>query len=407
MGRSTCLMMETKEEKGMSAQVTNYQCPACTGPVHFSPEEGKVVCDYCGSVYELSEIEAIYAEKEAKAAKMMEEEDFKESVSEEDGESVEDIREGTEISGEWDTTALKSDWGEDEANMKAYNCPSCGADLVCESSTGATSCPYCGNPTVVPGQFSGTLRPNYVLPFKLDKKGAIKALKKHYKGKFLLPSSFRSSNQLKEIKGVYVPFWLFDSFAEGSATYDATKVSYYETKDEDITKTDHYRVVRAGKMSFEKIPADASTKMPDDYMDSIEPFDYQELKAFSTAYLPGFLADRYDVKLEDSWGRAEKRCEETIQSELNRAVKGYDTYTKTREWVHIERGKVHYALLPVWLLTTKWKDKTYLYAVNGQTGKTAGELPVSKIKLLALFAALSAAFSALAMLVVDIMAIMT
>ena len=60
--------------------------------------------------------------------------------------------------------------------MKAYNCPSCGAELICDASTAATSCPYCGNPTVVPGQFSGALKPDYVIPFKLSKEDAVAAL---------------------------------------------------------------------------------------------------------------------------------------------------------------------------------------------------------------------------------------
>ena len=52
----------------MPTQVTNYQCPACTGPLHFSAETGKLVCDYCGSAYDVAEIEALYAQKEAEAA---------------------------------------------------------------------------------------------------------------------------------------------------------------------------------------------------------------------------------------------------------------------------------------------------------------------------------------------------
>lgn len=374
-------------------QVTNYKCPACTGPVHFSPETGKVVCDYCGSSYELKEIEELYADKDAKAAEAMEKEEKKKaqkkqeeqgggaSVSGKDsGEAAEDGKDGIEFSGEWDTSSLNSDWGSDAENMKAYNCPSCGAELICDSTTGATSCPYCGNPTVVPGQFSGALKPNYVIPFKLKKEDAIEALKRHYKGKYLLPSSFTSENHLQEIKGVYVPFWMFDGKAEASATYKATISTVRTTSDEEITDTAHYHVVRSGKMTFEKIPVDASSKMPDDYMDSIEPYDYSGLKDFSTAYLPGFLADKYDVSVKDSWGRADERCENTILQSLRQTTYQYHTCIKVREWINIERGKVHYALLPVWLLTTKWNGQNFLFAVNGQTGKTVGDLPVNKKK---------------------------
>lgn len=48
----------------MADKVTNYQCPACTGPLHFDSATGKLVCDYCGSAYEVADIEAQYAAKQ-------------------------------------------------------------------------------------------------------------------------------------------------------------------------------------------------------------------------------------------------------------------------------------------------------------------------------------------------------
>ena len=84
--------------------------------------------------------------------------------------------------------------------MRVYSCPSCGAQLICEETTAATSCPYCGNPTVIPEQFSGILKPDYILPFKLSKEDAVSALKQHYKGKLLLPKLFRDNNHIEELR---------------------------------------------------------------------------------------------------------------------------------------------------------------------------------------------------------------
>ena len=171
----------------MPTQVTNYQCPACTGPLHFVGASGKLECEYCGSSYDVAEIEALYAGKEEKAAAAQ--------------QKAEETR-ASSPDGGWDTSAITDDWGADGAAMKAYSCPSCGAELICDESTAATSCPYCGNPTVVPGQFAGTLKPDFVLPFKLSKDDAIRALKQHYKGQALLPKSFSSENHWHELKGV-------------------------------------------------------------------------------------------------------------------------------------------------------------------------------------------------------------
>lgn len=225
----------------MATQLTNYQCPACTGPLHFDGASGKLVCDFCGSSYDTAEIEALYAEKEAAA------ETAAQNKQAPPPDSV---------------------WSENEAaGLRSYSCPSCGAELICDETTAATSCPYCGNPTVIAGQFGGMQRPELVLPFVLDKNAAKAALKKYYRGKRFLPNAFSSQNHIEEIKGVYVPFWLFDANASGSGQYEATTSSSHRSGDYVITTTRHYDVRRAGTTQFMGVPVDGSTKMPNGHME--------------------------------------------------------------------------------------------------------------------------------------------
>lgn len=367
----------------MPTQVTNYQCPSCTGPLHFSGASGRLECEYCGASYDVAEIEALYAQKEEKAAAAQQ-------AAEETGQSAPPADDGA-----WDISSLSEDWGAEGDGMRAYSCPSCGAELICDENTAATSCPYCGNPTVVLGQFSGQLRPDFIIPFKLSKEDAIKTLKSHYKGKFFLPKSFTAENHLQEIQGIYVPFWMFDGEAEGDAHYEATRSHTYRSGDYEITETEHYDVYRAGSISLEKIPVDASSKMSDDYMDSIEPYDYQDLKPFSTAYLPGFLADKFDVTVDQCRQRADQRCEGTLEAVLRNTVTGYNACILKQKTASLKRGKVHYALMPVWMLNTKWDGKDFLFAMNGQTGKLIGELPVNWRKFWGLFAVIAGSLSVL------------
>ena len=365
----------------MSSQVTNHKCPACTGPLHFAGDSGKLECEYCGSSFEVEEIEALYAAKEEEAVK----------ASEEAAEKKE-----KEAAEGWDFSSVSDDWGEDAGSMRAYTCPSCGAELICEETTAATSCPYCDNPTVIPGQFGGTLKPDYVIPFRVSKEDAVKALKNYYKGKKFLPKAFSATNHIEEVKGIYVPFWLFDGTVRGRMTFDCTTVESFTTSDEQVTITKHYHEYRTGEASFEKIPTDASSKMPDAHMDSIEPFDYGEMKPFSTAYLPGFLADKYDVSMEDSAARADARAKNSVRSDMAAdAGVGYASCTPRDESLSLERGKVSYALLPVWMLTTKWEGKEFLFAMNGQTGKFIGDLPIAKSKVAAWFAGIAVPLAAL------------
>jgi len=371
----------------MPTQVTNYQCPACTGPLHYSAKSGKLACDYCGSSFDVAEIEALYARKEAEAAAAKQAADAKAEAAQ---AAKAEAAEAAAASGGWDTSDLSRDWGAEADGLRVYSCPSCGAELICDQSTAATACPYCGNPAIVPGQFSGALRPDYILPFRLSKDDAVQALRAHYKGKPFLPRSFTSANHIEQIQGVYVPFWLFDGGAEGAASYRASNTNVFVSGDYEITETRHYHVVRAGSLAFEKIPVDASSKMPDDHMDSIEPFDYAQLRPFSTAYLPGYLADKYDVTIDDSRDRADTRCRETLAQALRDTVTGYGACVTEREDIALRRGKVHYALLPVWMLSTKWRGQDFLFAMNGQTGKLVGDLPTDRGRFWGMFAAIAA-----------------
>ena len=198
---------------------------------------------------------------------------------------------------------------------------------------------------------------------------------------------------------MYVPFWMFDGQAEGSVDYEGLIIHVYESGDYEITETEHYDVHRGGSISFEKVPVDASSKMPDDHMDSIEPYDYAGLKPFSTAYLPGFLADKYDVTVEESHDRADGRCSASLEGALRRTTTAYDSCVPLRQDIHLRRGKVHYALLPVWMLHTKWNGKDFLFAMNGQTGKLVGDLPTDMGKFWTIFAAVAAPVTAIAALI--------
>ncbi len=381
----------------MTKQITNYQCPSCMGPVHFDSESGKLKCEYCGSAYTVEEIEALYEEKNEAAAQAKE-------AAEESLKKVQQAAKDAALQSEaegWDLSSLQDDWGTEAEGMRSYSCPSCGAELFCEETTAATACPYCDNPAIVPGQFSGVLKPDYIIPFKLGKAEALKALKEHYKGRPFLPKSFREQNHLDEIKGVYVPFWLFDGEAEGAIDYEATNIIQYASGEYEVTETHYYDVYRTGRLAFARIPVDGSRKMPDDYMDSLEPFDYTELKEFATAYLPGYLADKYDVSAEESGMRADSRAEATIADALRDTVLGYQLVQEKHRNIQLHRGEVKYALLPIWILNTTWNGEKYMFAMNGQTGKMVGNLPTDTKKKWSIFALvylITAVFMALIML---------
>ena len=337
----------------MAAQITSYQCPNCLAPLNWQGASEQVVCESCGTKFDVAVIEQLYADKEQAAAAA-----------------------GTEPA--WDIVQTENFSEEDATCMRGYICPSCAAEIICDDTTAATSCPYCGNATIVSGQLAGGLKPDYVIPFKLDKNAAVSALKAYYKGKKFLPKAFAADNHVDTIKGVYVPFWLFDGETTASMRFKATKIHAYTSGSYRVTDTDYYRVTREGSVAFEKVPVDGSSKMPDAHMDAVEPFDYGGLKPFSTAYLPGFLADRYDEDAETCAKRATERIINSTEKAFAATVRGYTAMTREYANIDLKKGGVKYALMPVWMLSTKWNGKSFLFAMNGQTGKLVGDLPVDR-----------------------------
>ena len=353
----------------MATELVNYQCPKCTAPLQYSTENDQLECEYCGSSYHIKQIEWHYEQQSAEAAKA--------KKSDEEQAMHENL------------------WGKGADRMRAYSCPSCGAELICDHTTAATSCPYCGNPTIVPAQFAGVLRPRHIIPFKVSKEEAVGILHNFFKRKPLLPRAFTAEHHIEEIKGVYVPTWLFDANGYADVTYAATRSETVLSGNVEHITTHHYLARRGGHVQFDNVPMDGSTKMADEYMYSIEPFDYSGLVPFSMAYLPGFLADRYDVGKKEAFEFAKVRMENSAKMAMQHYVRGYDTAVPVKSEVNVEPSETRYALLPVWLLHTKYRGKDYMFAINGQTGKLAGNLPISWGKLLAMFAGITLAGAAI------------
>lgn len=342
----------------MADSSVSYKCPNCGAPLSFLPGKKTVTCEYCSTEFEVSAIEELFRDKQELAARAAEAQEAK-----------------------WQTEDAGGEWSSDEAKtLQAFTCSSCGAELVCDENTMATECVYCGNPTMIPKRFDGMLKPDYVIPFKKTKADAVAALKNFYKGHALLPSNFTANNRVEAIQPMYVPFWLFDSQITAQAEFRAEKSHVINTPKEIITETSIYNCRRVGTMSFERIPVDGSKKMDDAYMESIEPFDYSELVPFSAAYLTGYLADKYDVTAEESSARADKRVETSAVEVLKSSVENFDAVHLENAAVIKDVGKVSYAMVPVWILTTRYDDKPYTFMMNAQTGKVVGSLPYDKNK---------------------------
>lgn len=333
--------------------IKNYKCPCCDAPLRFDGPTQELSCDSCGNKFPLEVMEQMSdAEEQAKK----------------------------DSSYNWDKYEPRNFGSDENINISGYNCPSCGAQITGDDTLGATVCPYCGNATIIKAQFEGGLKPDYIIPFRLDKKAAMNAFEEACKKAPFLPDEFKNKRKIEEMAGIYVPFWMFDCDCNAAISYRAYKTIFWSDSRYNYTKTDYYKLFRKGSIGFSNIPVDGSKKADDTYMEAIEPFDYKDAVEFENAYLSGYLADKYDVSSEESIARANERVKNSTVSEFSKTTGGYLGVYPENTSVSFSNGKIRYSLLPVWMLNIRYGDKNYKYAINGQTGKTVGEYPADKKK---------------------------
>ena len=317
--------------------VADNKCPSCGASISFNPTTQKWDCAYCGSSFGIEEFEKMQGKEEIT---------------------------------------------QSNVEIDEYTCPDCGAALITDANTVATHCVYCGNTTIMKNRLQEEFKPDKIIPFKKQKDEAIKAYQLNVKKKWFAPSDFHKKENIEKISGVYIPFWLYDCYTNGTINANAEKIRYWSDSNYNYKETEIYNCVRSGELEITDLPVDGSTKFEDDIMDSIEPYNYSEFKEFNRAYLSGFLAEKYDLSSNDVYKRAEERVKNTLENELKESIKGYSSVTVRNSNINVQKGDVEYALLPVWMMNIKYKDKKYTFAMNGQTGKVVGNVPIDYGKMI-------------------------
>ena len=331
-------------------KVLDNKCPSCNAPIKFDPKLQKFKCEYCGAEYNAEDIQKMQNEQPA-------EEKEKETKAKEANPEVKD-----------DTVYVD------------YHCPDCGAEIIADEQTAATFCVYCGNTSIIKNRLTGKFAPSKIIPFKKEKQEAIEAFKSLKKGKPLVPKDFVTEQNIEKITGVYIPFWLYTVFVNGNVTVMAQRITTWRSGNTRFTKTDTFDCIRDGEMTFRKVPVEGSNRFDNDIMNSIEPFDYNDLIDYNHAYLSGFLAEKYNIESEEASKEATKRTINSAKDEMLNSVIGYNNKIIRSENLNTKINEFEYVLLPVWMLNVKYKDKMYKFAMNGETGKFVGNIPLDKKK---------------------------
>ena len=351
----------------MSEEIQQYKCPNCAAELRFNPQKQGFVCEYCDSFFTPEECK--------KANEQMA------SQKEEQKPHHDEFEEGNQL----------------------YSCPSCGAELVTDLNTSATECFFCHNPVVLKGRLSGEYRPARVIPFKLSRDDANRLFKEWCGKRKFLPNDFTSQSQLLHMAGVYVPFWVANCDVKGRMQAVCKQVRSWTSGEYRYTEVKEYDVLRDASLTFEGIPADGASKIEDDLMEAIEPFNYEAAQPFEMSYLSGFLSDKYDVNKSQVFPRIRNRAVNGSDALLRSSMIGYDSVRVIQSDMQVLKTDWEYMLLPVWFMTYQYEGKQYSFAINGQTGKQAGTPPLAKNKLMRVCVLVFAVCLAVGILVGNIM----
>lgn len=340
--------------------VLQYKCPDCGADMAFDSTSGKLACASCGRKDDIDTFPKEFTREKEEAG-----------------------------SQEYESSSSEESHTFKEGDVQEYHCNNCGAVIITDPDTTATTCGFCGAAVVLSDRLSGVLAPVKVIPFSISKEQAQSAFKSWCKKGLLTPKGFMNADRIKSITGIYVPFWLYDIEGIGDADATCTKVRTYSSGDYIITETSFFHVYRNVDLSFLKIPADASAKMNDELMDKLEPYHYDNLKDFNMPYLAGYIAEKYNYTDKDLFSRIKERAGEFVDSYIRATIKGYTTTTYNHKQIDINQRKAYYTLLPVWMVCYDYKQSEHIFAMNGQTGKIVGTPPLSIKKIMCWFAAIS------------------
>jgi predicted RNA-binding Zn-ribbon protein involved in translation (DUF1610 family) len=344
-----------------TASVDSFACTSCGADLTFQPGTTQLVCKYCGAQNEIPQLDIA-----------IEELDFHAYLSDKAGE-------------------------EEQVVGHFVKCESCGASCTLEPHVTASDCPYCSTPLVVEqAADESVIQPKSLLPFKLTKDEALAAFKGWVKKQWFAPNDLKKASlNFEHFKGVYIPYWTFDTDTHSSyvgqrgehyyvtESYTTTENGKSVTKTRQVQKTRWYFASGHVSKAFDDLLVVATQSLPKKCIEKLEPWDMENLVPFEKSYLSGFISEKYQVELEAGFDRAKEMADEVIRELVRRDIGG-DEQRITRINTRHDAITFKHLLLPVYVCAYRFKEKAYQFLVNGRTGEVQGERPWSWIKITAL-----------------------
>lgn len=322
---------------------SKYECTGCGAELEFDPDHKTWTCPYCGSVYTQSDMDKAYGKSKGKRTV------------------------GQDVAASY----------QSDAQTIECTCPTCGAVNTISERTYATNCSFCKSPILLEDHINAVC-PDGIMPFAVTKETAAQTLQDWYKKRWFLPKDFRKPENLQNITGYYVPYWIISCEAHTELEGTGQCSDSWESGNYRYTETKYYRFRRAANIPIQHLPCNASDHFNTTLLEAIEPFPYSKLEVFSKHYLNGYQASSYDRPVLTAYSDMKDRVSDSCKNILkNDAMHSYTSIHYTYQSIGLQRDHYNYVLLPVWSLDYKYGNTSYRFFINGQTGELAGQAPVS------------------------------
>ncbi len=277
--------------------------------------------------------------------------------------------------------------------QEAVHCNGCGADINRPANLDAMLCPFCGSNVVMTAQSRKLIKPQALLPFRIDRKDAQERFKQWIAGLWFAPGTLKKYAEVDgRFNGVYLPFWTYDS--DTVTVYRGMRGEHYWTTEtrtvirngKSVRETVQVRKTRwwpcSGTVfeSFDDVLTPASRSLPRKYVEALEPWDLPAVQPYEDAYLSGFRAESYTVELDEGFTQAQAKMETVIRSSVRSDIGGDEQRILSLR-TQYNNVTFKHLLLPIWIAAYRHGEKVYRILVNARTGEVQGERPWSWIKI--------------------------
>jgi hypothetical protein len=331
-----------------------HPCPACGAQAEWNASKQKLICPFCGteSPYQIDRTTGKVAEIDL----------------------VTTLRALPEEQRGWQT------------ERRSVQCQSCKAVMVYDPQRVGQNCEFCGSPALVSyDEIKAPIRPQGVLPFRIDKNRVRDDIRRWWRSKWLAPGKLAKSALVDTVHSMYIPYWTFD--ARVHCPWDAEAGHYYyvtvngrDSKGRSVSRQE--RRVRweaasgAVDHAFDDEPVPGTQGLDLDLLRKVEPFPTADCVAYDTAFLAGHVVEHYKVVLIEAAKQSQEQMHAKLMQICAAQVPG-DTHRNLRIYPAYSAQTFKHLLVPIWLLTYNFRAKAYHVIANGVTGTIAGEYPYS------------------------------